>query len=708
MVEISKRGIKILNHLINKTSPETIERISKEFKVSIRTVQSDLDSIDFFLKGNNLILLDRKRKYGISLNQNPIQREEVSNALSNLEIDEYALNRIERKELVLKVLFTKRSYITIKEICEIVHFSKGTVINCLNKLKDELILENIRIVSHPRYGVKIQGEENNLRIILINRFVNNADVCIAYDFERYYREGIGNRFYKIIDQDIISQFISQVSLIEKEIDTNFSEKSFIQILTAIELSFLRIKIGKFVALNKVQLECLFGTKEFNAILKVAENFKNRKIIDLPLDEIGFITTQLLGCSSTGMNDSIGRENFAEIQLIVCDLINKIGSDLGIDFTKNITLYNDLIYHIRPAIYRMRNCIKQDNPLISDIKRNYPTIYYSVEENIAKLEEFTEATLSEDEIGFITIHFASAMLKEKASIYHRPKVLIVCNSGIGTSNILASKLSNLYEVKIVNVIALHEMEKSLEKNETDYVISTIELLNCSSPVINVSPLITDQDMELLDKFFNRKFEESINVDKLISIIEKCSLEFDKSRLIEELSKEFTLIKNTDRERLNFVMLKDVINKEMIELDFNADDWELAVKEAGNLLFLNHCVEERYITSMVDAVKSIGPYIVIGKGIALPHSRSSDGVLKIGISILRLKNPVIFGHPENDPVDLVFALSAIDNSSHLRVLSDLAKMLNSEDNVKKIREAVSSDEIIQLINNLHKDGEPKWTM
>jgi len=253
-----------------------------------------------------------------------------------------------------------------------------------------------------------------------------------------------------------------------------------------------------------------------------------------------------------------------------------------------------------------------------------------------------------------------------------------------------------------------MEKSLEKNETDYVISTIELLNCSSPVINVSPLITDQDMELLDKFFNRKFEESIDVDKLLSVIEKCSLEIDRPRLIEELSKEFTLIKNTDRERLNFVMLKDVINKEMIELDFNADDWELAVKEAGNLLFLNHCVEERYITSMVDAVKSIGPYIVIGKGIALPHSRSSDGVLKIGISILRLKNPVIFGHPENDPVDLVFALSAIDNSSHLRVLSDLAKMLNSEDNVKKIREAVSSDEIIQLINNLHKDGEPKWTM
>ena len=145
--------------------------------------------------------------------------------------------------------------------------------------------------------------------------------------------------------------------------------------------------------------------------------------------------------------------------------------------------------------------------------------------------------------------------------------------------------------------------------------------------------------------------------------------------------------------------DVVNKEMIKLDFNAKDWEAAVTEAGNLLLGNDCIETQYITSMVDAVKSIGPYIVIGKGIALPHSRSSDGVKKIGISILRLSNPVVFGHPDNDPVDLVFALSAVDNSSHLRVLSDLAMMLNSEKNVQRIREACCPDEIMQMINNLH---------
>lgn len=708
MTEISKRGIRMLNFLIDKESSLSIEDLAKEFKISTRTVQSDLDSIDFFLKYNHLLPLNRKRKQGISISRDFSQTEKIKAVLGNLEISEYALNRSERKELVLKVLFTKKGYITINEIAEIVHFSKGTVINCLNILKDEFKSMGIKIVSNARYGVKIQADENTLRTELLNRFVNGADESMIYDADRYYREGIGNRYFRTINREVIDCYLDLVSKLEKELNTSFSDKSTIQIITAIELSCLRSKIGRPVEMNAIQLESLYGTKEFIAVLKLTEQLKIKQLIDLSLHEIGFITTQLMGCSATSVNDSRERENFAEIQLIVCDLINKIGNDMGIDFARKLDLYNDLIYHIRPAIYRMRNRIKQDNPLIGDIKLNYPLIFNSVKDNISKLEAFTEAVLSEDEIGFITIHFASAVLKEKASSYNRPRVLVVCNSGIGTSNLLASKLKSLYEVKIVNVIALHEMERTLETKATDYVISTIDTLKCSIPVINVSPLINAADMEILDKYFNRKFNENIDLDQLLTIIEKNCIVQNRMELIEDLSRQYTLIKNADSERINLSMLKDVVNKNMIRLDFRAKDWEAAVVEAGNLLYENGCIEVKYINSMVEAVKSIGPYIVIGKGIALPHSRSSDGVKKIGISILRLIKPVVFGHPENDPVDLVFALSAIDNSSHLRVLSDLAKMLNSEVNVTKIRKAKTSDEIIHMIDNLYEEGETEWTI
>lgn len=134
-----------------------------------------------------------------------------------------------------------------------------------------------------------------------------------------------------------------------------------------------------------------------------------------------------------------------------------------------------------------------------------------------------------------------------------------------------------------------------------------------------------------------------------------------------------------------MLKDVINERMVELDFPARDWEAAVREAGRLLCREGCVDDTYVENMVEVVKRMGAYIVIGKGIALPHSRSAEGASKIGICMLRLATPVHFGHLENDPVDLVFGLSSVDNKSHLRALADLSRMLSDDSAVERLRKA-----------------------
>lgn len=115
-----------------------------------------------------------------------------------------------------------------------------------------------------------------------------------------------------------------------------------------------------------------------------------------------------------------------------------------------------------------------------------------------------------------------------------------------------------------------------------------------------------------------------------------------------------------------------------------------------------MEDQYIESMVRVVKSMGAYIVIGKGIALPHSRSTEGAKKIGISFLRLAQPVCFGHPENDPVDLLFGLSSVDNKSHMHALRDLTKVLSDEDKVKKLREMGSSEEVLDF---LAREGDGK---
>jgi len=141
-----------------------------------------------------------------------------------------------------------------------------------------------------------------------------------------------------------------------------------------------------------------------------------------------------------------------------------------------------------------------------------------------------------------------------------------------------------------------------------------------------------------------------------------------------------------------MLQDVLTEDVIALDVEAKDWEEAVRASGRLLVRKGVVEERYVESMVRTVRELGPYIVIAPGIAMPHARPEDGAKQIGLSVVRLKKPVAFGHETNDPVDVVIALAAVDKVSHLEILAQLSSILGSEEKVSKLREARSRDEIM----------------
>jgi len=121
------------------------------------------------------------------------------------------------------------------------------------------------------------------------------------------------------------------------------------------------------------------------------------------------------------------------------------------------------------------------------------------------------------------------------------------------------------------------------------------------------------------------------------------------------------------------IKEMVNEEVVELDYLATDRDSAIREAGNILVNNGCVSESYVDAMVESCNKFGPYIVILPGLAIPHANSDKGVNRVGISILRLKEPIVFGNKENDPVKIVIAVATPDSKSHLELLSNLSKIL-----------------------------------
>jgi len=88
--------------------------------------------------------------------------------------------------------------------------------------------------------------------------------------------------------------------------------------------------------------------------------------------------------------------------------------------------------------------------------------------------------------------------------------------------------------------------------------------------------------------------------------------------------------------------------------------------------------------------------LGHGFAVPHARLENLDKTIGC-LFRLKEPVNFEAPDNQPVDLVFTIVIPQEATeeHLLILSSLARIFSQTDVCEAIRGAISRDEIVQII-------------
>lgn len=135
---------------------------------------------------------------------------------------------------------------------------------------------------------------------------------------------------------------------------------------------------------------------------------------------------------------------------------------------------------------------------------------------------------------------------------------------------------------------------------------------------------------------------------------------------------------------------------------AEDWRAAVRAASQLLVDAGAAEPRYVDRCIATVEELGPYMVVAPGVALAHARPEDGAVALGLSAVTLREPVKFGHAENDPVDVVFAFGSPDRDQHVGLLGALARRL-TEGLADDLRKAGDESEVRRLMEEVAADVE-----
>jgi len=146
-----------------------------------------------------------------------------------------------------------------------------------------------------------------------------------------------------------------------------------------------------------------------------------------------------------------------------------------------------------------------------------------------------------------------------------------------------------------------------------------------------------------------------------------------------------------------MLLDKIAASDVMIQLKTENWEDAIRKSSQTLLEKGSIESRYIDAMIKVVHDNGPYIVIGKHIALAHARTECGALHTDVTFATLDPAVNFGAGALDPVRLIITLSATDPDTHVELLGELAEILMDEEKSEALFNAESAEGFVQILHS-----------
>lgn len=631
MITLNERQNSILKYLYNKKDYTTINEISKEFKVSVRTIRYDLDNIEYMLKDNDKISLVRTPRYGIKLEFKG--KRDILTFSSIFDCVE--INSPEDRVIFIAInLLIGNS--KVEELANMLSISKNTVVSDLKKAKE--ILNNLRInvISKAYVGTCIEGDEEDVRYAFINLYykISNADnykllKMIIDDFDSV-KNDIEERIHKV----------------ENKLSLEYSDTSFKELIIIIMYCFMRM--GEYSNFNYSEeyIHEKEQEEEFEAIqYAFADKTEDKK-------EICYLMKWFKSAKVMSFINDKSDVKMDGNKYLAMRIIEDMEKYTGIDYSNDFDFVNSVVMHFSVAMYRMQNNFKIENPLKEDIKMRLGIIYQITEDVMKKYESEIGVEFPDDEVSYMAMHFGAAFERKTQEIFDT-KALIVCNSGLATAGLLSARMEvMLPQIQVEGVCRLNNLEDELKNKDVDIIISTVPIRNTDIEYVEVNPMLNIDDVLKLKKLaFNNVYEKSS--EYLVS-----KYKGDKVSSVAE-----------------------IIKKSNAAFLYDADNWRDAIAEASKPLIKSGDIKEEYVDDMIKAIEDLGTYMVFIPEIAFVHA-SNKNVLNNAVSMLTLKNEIYFGDNSEVRIKSIVVLANKDENKNL---IELINILTKNNNAEKFKNA-----------------------
>ncbi|REJ31168.1 BglG family transcription antiterminator [Caldibacillus debilis] len=490
----------ILQELLGASSPLTSEYLAKVASVTSRTIRHDMRMLEEAVAGHGA-RIESMRGTGYLLKI--IDKEKFKNFLTDVaEIDSrhgriIPLYPEDRVRYMIRRLLLTNHYLKLEDLADELFVSRSTVQMDFKAVKKIFRSNGIEIVSKPNYGIKIKGDEKKLRFMLSEYLFNCRD-----DIHRLITEFpfLPSREIAGI-QRIILEKMGRYGLVMTDI-------ALTNLIVHIAISCARIRNKNYVSMPSVEEKEIMNKREYKIAEEIVRQLEKEIQVKFPPQEIAYITLHLLG-NRLFHEDRTDQEEVKSLLdgppgELAKEIIRRVEEKMHLGIAGDRKLAISLVLHLEPAINRHRFGMNLRNPLLEDIKTNYPLAFEAGVIASTVIQERLGIKIEESEIGYLAIHFGAAIERRKRPS-PRKRCLIICASGAGSAYLLMYKIKEAFgsKIEIVDTTGYYN-RKTFPFGEIDFIISTIPIREpMNVPVIQVNTILGEGDVRKIARFLSER-------------------------------------------------------------------------------------------------------------------------------------------------------------------------------------------------------------
>lgn len=595
----------IMKDFIDSEDYCSIEYLTHKYEVSKRTIQSDISYL-MRISTNKGFRIHTKRGAGYLLEIN--DDELFSKFLKTLD-QNVVFNIKERPSQVLAFLSVQSEYVSMDKVADAFQVSKTLIKHDIKEVEElakgyHLTLEKkshhgIRIVSSHRYLKKYLCEEYQAQNVFVQRAVDD----VVMDFSH-----------------VESQLIRQMN--RERLNINYNELLNVMVFLK-SMVFISRK-------GNMQPDQDYELHEFDPIEKIAASLIHtmEKKYKVCFDKHS--AQELIEV----LQKNIRREDAC------ISFTNNLIDDIEIFFKKTDEIYDThfledqdlkrlMLSHMSLLIDRLRNKISYKNALANQLSITYPMIFNIAIQFCDILHEKYNVEFTFDEIGFVAMHFAAHMEKEKQlKLQSYNKIGVVCSSGGGSAYMIKLQLESVFPKAKIKTFSFLQQDE-LVSYKPDIIFTVIPIsYDAHIPIIYIKELLDDK-----------------NLYRIRQILQ-CD-DYDPYTLINEnpiyysyFSKEF------------FHIAED-------------DDYKHLIREMAEDLEKKGYGKEGYSDMVMEREAFVSTVYL--NGVCIPHPIETDA-LRNAISVSILKKPFLWWEKE---VRIVFMICL--KKEQVEVYKDITKKL-----------------------------------